>query len=61
MRLVDAGRCNFIPLRLEMSLHEVLSHSGFFCGQVANPEETDFFIKLLLADIRAQRDAPYIE
>lgn len=29
--------------------------------QVANPEETDFFIKLLLADIRAQRDAPYIE
>lgn len=27
----------------------------------ANPEETDFFVKMLLADIRAQRDTPYIE
>ena len=27
----------------------------------ANPEETDFFVKMLLADIRVQRDTPYIE
>ena len=28
---------------------------------VANPEETDFFIKLLLADLRRLRMEPYIE
>jgi hypothetical protein len=28
---------------------------------VANPEETDFFIKLLLADLRRLRQQPYIE
>ena len=28
---------------------------------VANPEETDFFIKLLLADLRRLRMQPYIE
>lgn len=28
---------------------------------VANPEETDFFIKLLLADLRRLREQPYIE
>lgn len=29
---------------------------------VANPEETDFFIKLLLADIRRQKNStPYID
>ncbi len=28
---------------------------------VANPEETGFFIKLLLNDIRAHRAQPYIE
>lgn len=28
---------------------------------VANPEETDFFIKLLLGDLRALKLQPYIE
>ena len=28
---------------------------------VANPEETDFFIKLLLHDLRSLRQNPYIE
>ena len=28
---------------------------------VANPEETDFFIKLLLADLRILKLQPYIE
>lgn len=28
---------------------------------VANPEETDFFIKLLLTDLRRLRMQPYIE
>ena len=28
---------------------------------VANPEETDFFIKLLLTDLRSLRQNPYIE
>ncbi len=28
---------------------------------VANPEETDFFIKLLLTDLRRLRMEPYIE
>ncbi len=28
---------------------------------VANPEETDFFLKLLLADLRRLRAQPYIE
>ena len=32
-----------------------------FCCRVANPEETDFFIKLLLTDLRRQRQQSYIE
>jgi hypothetical protein len=28
---------------------------------VATPEETDFFLKLLLADLRRLRAQPYIE
>lgn len=50
-----------VPSRFTASGNDKATRDCCSILWVANPEETDFFLKLLLSDLRRVRAQPYIE